>query len=124
MIDGDVADFYQNFKYGFAAGITMYNDRPRKGLPIYVPEDIEKEVFYFDAYKRGDKLLTAGFSQEVLVAIGHGFTIMDAAEEAIDFAKRISYPNRAFRTDLDKDNYNSNPRDRYLALECMRYLVP
>lgn len=123
MIDGDVKDFYDNFRYGFGAGITLYNDRPKKGLPLHIPEDVEKHFFHFDSYKRGDKHLLAGFDKEVGMMTGHGFTIMDAAEEAISNAKKVAFPNRAFRTDLDKDAYPSNPRDRYLALEAMRYLV-
>lgn len=124
MIDGKIEDFYKNFKYGFAAGITMYNNSKRKGLPFFVPEDIEKYTYFFDLYKRGDNYLTAGLSQEICVVTAHGFTIMDAAENVLSSAKRISFPNRALRTDLDKDNYVSNPRDRYLALEAMRYLIP
>lgn len=123
MIDGtDLENFYNNFKYGFGAGLTMYNASPRKGLPLDIPEDIDKHFYPFDMYKRGKLALTGGYS-EVGVAVGHGFTIMDAAEEAISFGRKIAYPNRAFRTDLDKDAYGSNPRDRYLALEAMRYLV-
>lgn len=123
MIDGKVEHFYDNFKHGFAAGITLYNNSPRKGLPIYVPEDLEKQFYVMDGYKRGEKLFTAGCGPEVGYITAHGFTVMDAAEEAIAAAKKVAFPNRAFRTDLDKDAYPSNPRDRYLALEAMRYLV-
>lgn len=124
MIDGDVQNFYDHFRYGFAAGITLYNDKPKKGLPIHLPEEVQKHFFHFDTYKRGDKYLLAGFDKEVGMMTGHGFTIMDAAEDVIQHAKKVSFPNRAMRTDLDKDGYVSNPRDRYLALEAMRYLVP
>lgn len=124
MMDGTVTDFYKHFKYGFCAGITLYNDKPRKGLPIYIPEDLEEKFYAFDSFSRGELALMAGSCQEVGVVTGHGFSVMDAAEDAIFNGKKIAYPNRAMRTDLDRDNYNSNPRDRYLALEAMQYLVP
>lgn len=124
MIDGNqLKGFYENFKYGFGAGITMYIESPRKGLPLYVPEDVEPHFAPYDTYKRGDLTLIGGTGVEVGTVVGHGFTIMDAAEEAMIFGKKIAYPNRDMRTDLDKDTYASNPRDRYLALEAMRYLV-
>lgn len=125
MIDGkDLEHFYDNFKYGFGAGITLNAEKKRKGLPLFIPEDIEPFFYHYDTYKRSGKYLTVGLDMEVGVITGHGFTIMDAAEEAIDYAKKIAFPTRGFRTDLDKDTYASNPRDRYLALEAMRYLLP
>lgn len=123
MMDGKVDDFYHHFKYGFCAGITLYNDRPRKGLPLYIPEDLEDKFFAYDTYKRGDLTMMAGSGEEVGVITGHGFSTIDAAEDVIANGKKIAFPNRAMRTDLDRDSYNSNPRDRYLALEAMQYLI-
>ncbi|MDE1944837.1 MAG: hypothetical protein KGI03_00995 [Patescibacteria group bacterium] len=124
MTDGDLSNFYEHFKYGFAGCITLYNTEPRKGLPVYIDEDVEKHMFLFDLYKRGDQVLTAGMGEEVLMATGHGFSIVDAAEDVLDHARKVHYPSRKMRTDLARDDYPSNPRDRYLALEAMRYLVP
>lgn len=120
-------DFYKHFKYGFAAGITLYNQKYRKGLPVYMDPDVEQHFYSFDTYKRGageqSLTLTAGTAPEVGVMTGHGFSVVDAAEDALAHARKIHFPNREMRTDIDKDAYPSNPRDRYLALEAMRYLT-
>lgn len=123
MTEGDTSDFYEHFKYGFAAGITLYNQNFRKGLPVYIDPDVEKHFYPFDTYKSGELTLTAGTASEVGTMTGHGFSVVDAAEDALAHARKIHFPNREMRTDLDKDAYPSNPRDRYLALESMRFLV-
>lgn len=123
MLDGDTEKFYDHFRYGFAAGITLNCEKPRKGLPLFLPEDIKEKFYLYDVYKRGDVMLTAGLGLEIGVMTAHGFTIMDAAELAVDRAKKVAFPSRGMRTDLARDDYDSNPRDRYLALEAMRYLT-
>jgi hypothetical protein len=48
MIDGEDEEgesFYSHFNYGFAAGITLYTDKRREGMPLYVSEDVD-ELFY------------------------------------------------------------------------------
>lgn len=123
MIDGPKGNFYDHFRFGFGAGITLYTDKARKGLPIYVSEEVDKKFHHYDSYRRGELMLLSGYGMEVGVITGHGYSATDAAEDALLNAKKINFPNRAFRTDLDKNNYFSNPHDRYQALEAMRYLV-
>lgn len=123
MTSGDTSKFYDHFKYGFGASIVLYNNEPRKGLPIYIDEDIEKHAYHFDTYRRNDLYLTAGGGPEIATITGHGFSVVDAAEDVLSNARKVHFPSRKMRTDLDRDTYPSNPRDRYLALEAMRYLV-
>ena len=121
MLEGR-GDLFESFKYGFAAGITLYTDKPRKGMPLYIGDQAEKAFYHYDSYKRDGMLLTAGSEPEVGVITGHGYTIKSAAEDALKNKDRINFPNRSSRTDLDKNCYPSAPQGRYDALRAMGYL--
>lgn len=121
MIDGNIENFGERFRFGFGAGISLYTDKQKTGMPIYIAEDKEKQFYQYDLYKKKDILLTAGLAPEVGVITGHGYTIKDAAEEAILNMKKVNFPNRSGRTDLDRNCYPSAPQGRYDALVAMKY---
>lgn len=122
MIDGRTEDFYNRFRHGFGAGISLYTDKAKKGMPIYVADTADKHFFPYDLYMKEDILLLAGLDAETGVITGHGYTVKQAAEEAIKNRDRINFPNRSARSDLDKNNYPSAPQGRYDALVAMKYV--
>lgn len=124
MIDGPEGDFYDNFKHGFGAGITLYTDKDRSLMPIYVSAEVDHLFYPYDDTMDDDLRLMAGAGSdaEVGVICGHGYTVKTAAEEALKNMGKINFPNRSARTDLDKNCYPSAPQGRYDALCAMRYL--
>lgn len=124
MIDGSEQDFYRHFKYGFAAGITLYTDKRREHMPIYVSEETEAAFFPYDLIRRGELTLLSGCGEDIEVGVitGHGYTLKSAAEEARVNMTKINFPNRSGRSDLDKDTYPSAPQGRYDALVAMHYV--
>lgn len=122
MVDGDTDDFEKHFRYGFAAGITLYTDKQRMGLPIYIDPSVEKMFYIYDLFKKDGILMTAGFGSEIGVVCGHGYTLKEAAEEAIRNRDKINYPNRSGRSDLGGNDYPSAPQGRYDALVAMKYV--
>ncbi len=122
MIDGRVENFEERFKHGFAAGITLYTDKQRLGLPVYVTPEAEKKFYIYDLFKKDGITMTSGFSAEIGIITAHGYTIKEAAEEAIKERDSINFPNRSSRSDLDKNNYGSAPQGRYDALHAMKYV--
>lgn len=122
MMDGKIKNFEENFKLGFAAGITVSSDKPKKGMPVYVSEDIEKTFFPYEIYREQDRLYLAGFGEEVGVVVAHGYTLKEAAEECLKRRNKINYPNRGGRSDLEKSCYPSSPQLRYDALKAMKYV--
>lgn len=124
MIDGPGEDFYAHFKHGFAAGITLYTDKNRRLMPIYVAEEVDKLFFPWDDFKDGDLRLLAGASQDIEVGVvtAHAYTIKTVAEEALKNMGKINFPNRSARTDLDRNCYPSAPQSRYDALKAMNYI--
>lgn len=122
MLDGDTKDFYKHFKYGFGAGITLYSDSRNSGVPIYVSEEIEHMFYAYDTFSDGEHTLLARADMECGVVTGHGYTMKEAAEAALENMERINFPDRSARTDLGEDDYPSSPQGRYDALVAMKYV--
>ena len=125
FIDGKIQDFYKHFRYGFGASITLYIDKPKPALPLYIKDCVKKDFFHFDTFAIDDELYLAGYCKEVGIICKHGFTIEEAAGEAlacIDTYEEISYPNIAYRSDLSEDNWPTSPRRRYTALKAMNLI--
>jgi phosphoribosylamine--glycine ligase len=116
MIDG-VVDI--KAKKGFGATITMFTDDFYTGLPIYIPEDIEKDVFLFDAYEENDMMKMAGTSNEILIVCGHGYTISETLAEVEEKCRKIVFKDRYMRLDTWKHNTNRSPQRRFEALRAM-----
>lgn len=121
FIDGKINDFYDNFRYGFGASISLYSDKPRPGVPLFIEEEAEDHFFLFDAYREDDQLFLSGYGQEIGIISHHGYTIKEAAEEAFEMAKNVRFPIRGLRSDLGKDDYHSAPINRFHALDVMCY---
>lgn len=120
-MDGNVKNFKENFRQGFGASILCYIDHPKKGYPIIIPEDIENKFFHFDTYKNEEgEYCLAGYANEVGIITAHDHDIKSAGMLAIKNADKISYPNHAIRHDIDKEEYQSSPFKRYIALESMK----
>lgn len=124
MIDGSVEEFYRHFKHGFGAGITLYSDKNKHGMPLYVSEEVDHLFFPYDSTMRDDAMLTCGAGKDIEVGVitGHGYTLKQAAEEALANMRKVNFPNRSARTDLDRNCYPSSPQGRYDALLAMRYI--
>ncbi len=124
MIDGSDEDFYRHFKYGFAAGITLYTDKRREHMPIYISEEVDDLFFPYDLMRKGDLTLMSGCGDDIEVGVitGHGYTLKSAAEEARLNMTKVNFPSRSGRSDLDKNCYPSAPQGRYEALVAMHYV--
>lgn len=121
IIEGDIENFYDKMRFGFGASITLYTDCEKKGLPIFIEEDGEKNFFMFDAYKEKDQYFMSGYCGEIGIVSAHGYTIKEAAEEVLEKAKLIRFPMRSMRSDLEKNDYHSAPQGRHDALDAMDY---
>lgn len=119
---GDIDDFYRHFRYGFGASVTLYIDHEKKGLPFEKESDIIGHFYHFDSRRdeEGNYSL-CGYGNEVGVVCAHGFTIKEAAKEALRIADKIHYPMHAMRTDLGENDYPLAPQGRYEGLQSMRY---
>jgi phosphoribosylamine-glycine ligase len=120
FMDGKIDNFYEHFKYGFGASVSLYIDHPRAGLPIYVPGDMENKFYHFDTYKK-DGYFAAGYDNYVGIAVGHAYTMEEAAEEALDVATKVKFPDKGFRNDMASKTYPNAPINRYNALNAMGY---
>lgn len=121
MIDGNIHDFYSKMRYGFGASVTLYTDQEKKGLPIFIEDDMDNHFFMFDGYKENDQYFMSGYCGEIGIITAHGYTIKEAAEEVLEKAKLVRFPMRAKRSDLEKNDYPSAPKGRFDALEAMSY---
>jgi len=119
LVDGT---FLPNFSPGFGASCTMYMDHRVSGKVIQFPASIARDLYFYDVYREGDLLLTAGYYDDVLIANGFGYTIPTAWEAALANAKAVKFPGRSFRIDGGDTNYPSSPLRRYEALQAMGYL--
>lgn len=123
MIDGKTEKFYDRFRPGFGAGIQMYVDHPVAGFPLYVSKDVASKFYHYESYKNGDEseedYRLSGFSNEVGVITGYGFTMVDAAKSALDNALKINFPSCSYREDLNETDYPQSPIKRHEALNAM-----
>jgi phosphoribosylamine-glycine ligase len=119
MLDGT---FKPNFTPGFGSSVSMYTDHPKSGKAIQFPEKVYSHIYFWDAYKDKDNLVTAGYDSSVLIALGFGYTIPTAWESCMSVAEKIKFPGRAYRNDGDKTCYPSSPLRRYEALKAMNLI--
>ena len=120
-LTGDINNFYQYFRDGFGATITLYTDNPVKGVPITVPEELDENFYYFSIYKDNGMLKISGETGiEVGVLCSMDYDIKSAADNVLDLIPKINYPNKSARTDIDKTDYLSNPIERYIACQAMK----
>lgn len=127
LMDGNIDDFYRHFRYGFGSSVTLYIDHPRKGLPFHKDKDLHGHFYHFDTYREYDEwgdpeYYLAGYANEVGIVCAHGFTIKESAKECLRLADKIHFPMHAMRSDLDKNDYPTEPGGRYMALVSMDYL--
>jgi len=119
LVDGT---FHPNFSPGFGASCTMYMDHRASGKVIQFPSSIARDLYFYDVYREGELLLTAGYYDDVLIANGFGYTIPTAWDAALAKAEAVKFPGRAFRIDGGGTDYPSSPLRRYEALQAMGYL--
>jgi phosphoribosylamine-glycine ligase len=119
LVDGT---FQPNVAPGFGASVTMYMDHRATGKVIQFPQTIARDLYFYDVYKDGELLLTAGYYDDVLIANAFGYTIPTAWEAVLSKAQAVKFPGRSFRIDGGETNYPSSPLRRYEALQAMGYL--
>lgn len=120
----DWTDGYVNpkdFRSGFGASVNLYTEHPRPGWPIVLSDKAKEHFYPYDLYKDGDDYLLTGYSGDIGVVTGHGYTIEDAAEKCYDILHRhrVWSPDAGYRSDLAKCDYPSSPLKRYQALDAM-----
>jgi hypothetical protein len=117
--------FKPNFADGFGASVTMSTkEASPPGKPVQFPAKIERDLYFYDIYRREDLFLTAGYDRngDVLLVTGYGFTIPTAWEAVMKKAAEVRFPYRYYRPDGDQTNYPSSPLRRYEALKAMGYI--
>ncbi|HYK40992.1 MAG TPA: hypothetical protein VE007_01300 [Thermoanaerobaculia bacterium] len=117
--------FEPDFGEGFGASVTMSTrEGDTGGGPLLYPQRVEKDIYFWDVRRSGGRLVTAGFDPEgdVLVAMGHGYTMPTAWEAVMKTASAIRFPFRHYRPDGDQTNFPSSPVRRYEALKAMGYI--
>ena len=119
LIDGV---FEPHMKKGFGSSITLFTEKPSKGLPIYIPEGHEKEVYIYTGYFEDGMHKMTGGDEEIVIATAHNYTIQTSFQDAIKLADKIKFPNRYYRTDPDKTDFPSSPTRRFEALAAMDLL--
>ena len=119
LVDGT---FQPNMSPGFGASCTMYMDHRVSGKVIQFPESVARNLYFYDVYKQGELLLTAGYYDDVLLANDFGYTIPTAWESVLAIAQSVKFPGRSFRIDGGATNFPSSPLRRYEALQAMGYL--
>lgn len=122
LVDGR---FEPNFAEGFGASVTMSTkENSPPGKSIQFPSKLERDLYFYDVYRRNDLFLTAGFDNngDVLVVTGYGFTMPTAWEAVMKKASEVRFPYRYYRPDGDQTNYPSSPIRRYEALKGMGYI--
>ncbi|HVX41253.1 MAG TPA: hypothetical protein VHB25_16920 [Gemmatimonadaceae bacterium] len=119
MVDGT---FTPNFAPGFGASCTMYMDHRAPGKVVQYPDAIARDLYFYDVYREGEPLLTAGYYDDVLIANAFGYTIPTAWEAVLETARAVKFPGRSFRIDGGGTEYPSSPLRRYEALLAMGYL--
>lgn len=122
LIDGT---YVPQVKSGFGTSLTIRMFPARKGMPIYVPETLERNFFLLDGFKKKDALLTGGCEgngHEVGIVTAHNYTIPTAFHDVIENAHRIKLVNADYRTDGDKTDYPLSPLRRYEALKAMNLI--
>ncbi|MDE1866126.1 MAG: hypothetical protein KGI08_00245 [Thaumarchaeota archaeon] len=125
FMDGNIKNFYDKFRGGFGASVSLYIDHPQQGLPIMIKEDAMKNFYPYDIYEDKDGLYLAAYDNQVGVFTKYDTTIEDAGEGIINsifVEDDIVYPDRALRTDIYKSDYPSAPIKRYRALEVIKYI--
>ncbi len=114
--------FQPNFAPGFGASCSMYMDHPAAGKVVLFPEEVAHDLYFYDVYRDGGDLLTAGYYDNVLIATAYDYTIPTAWEKAYAVARSVRFPGRAFRTDGGGTDYPSSPLRRYEALRAMGFI--
>jgi phosphoribosylamine-glycine ligase len=119
LLDGT---FVPDFAPGFGASCSMYMDHPAPGRVIEFPDRIAEHLYFYDVYRAGDLVFTAGYYDNVLVANAFGYTIQTAWEAVLEVAKAVKFPSRSFRVDGGGTGFPSSPVRRYEALRAMGHV--
>lgn len=115
--------FRPQFSGGFGASVTMSTkENPAGGKLIQFPRQLWKDIYWWDAWKRGEHVLTAGYDRDVLILTAYGYTIPTAWESLMRRAAQVKFPFRHYRTDGDRTDFPTSPVRRYEALKAMGYI--
>jgi phosphoribosylamine-glycine ligase len=113
-------------KKGFGASVTLFTQRPIKGLPIFVPKHADPYFHLFDGYRTdgmGDgEYAMGGYDTAIGVMCAHEWTPERALDLAVERGLSVKFPNLDMRTDCAKDCYPLSIPRRYQALEAMGLL--
>jgi phosphoribosylamine-glycine ligase len=121
LVDGT---FAANFARGFGASCTMYMDHRAGGKVIEYPDETGTDLYFYDAHRHRELLLTSGYYDDVLIATAYGQTMRSAWDAALAKARSVKFPGRSFRIDGGGTDFPSSPVRRFEALQAMGYLEP
>jgi hypothetical protein len=80
MVDGK---FDTKFKKGFGASLTMFCDKYKEGLPVYIPDSIKDKTYLFFVMKDEggedeDDIVMSGYSKEICIATYQDYDVKSA----------------------------------------------
>jgi phosphoribosylamine-glycine ligase len=119
LLDGT---FVADFAPGFGASCSMYMDHQAPGRVIEYPDHVAEGLYFYDVYREGDLLRTAGYYDNVLIANAFGYTIQTAWDAVLERANAVKFSSRAFRVDGGGTGFPSSPLRRYEAFRAMGYV--
>lgn len=116
------------FASRYAASLTLFTQQNEDGFPVIVPPGVAG-AFSPYAVRAGDDgtLAMAGGAQRwyaVGCLVAAGPTARLAAGRCLDLARRITYPNKAHRTDLADADLPTLPLARLAALQRLGLVAP
>ena len=123
FILGNVEDFSRHFRAGFGASITVWVDNQISGIPITFDDeqDVASRFYHFDTYTDdGENYKLAGYAHEVGIMCAHDYDLKSASDEVMNKIDHVHYSGITHRTDLNKEDYLSNPQERYVACMAMK----
>lgn len=120
MADLHDGTFKAKQKQVWGAAITGHVDHPHKGIPIVVPKEQEKNVYYYDGMKEEGKgiIVETGFNKELFIIMGKGQGIKESMEDALENINECHGTiNLDYRADGARDNFKSSPirRENFLV---------
>ena len=88
----------------FGASVRMFSIREggvKEGVGITVDDEKMDDLWFMDAKKQDDKLVTAGYIWDVAISTGQGDTIAEAAKSVYENAEGVQFDNKYQRQIFD-----------------------
>jgi phosphoribosylamine-glycine ligase len=106
LVDGT---FEPHFTSDIGASVRLYVDHPASGKLIRFPKEYDSHLYMWDVYRDGDRLLTAGYSSDVMIVTAAGADLERAWQELMVRAEAVKFQHKSYRCDGTGTDYPSSP---------------